>query len=177
MTFVVRGRSSSARFLETVKQEIRAAAPGLPFSRATTMEELVSTQLEPRRLSLRMLLLFSGIGLFLAALGVYGLLSTSAQARRHEIGMRMALGGSPPDIFAMLLREGAKWILAGVLLGGLAALALFRLLQGFLYDISYYDPVTFVGVALVMACIGLLAIVVPARRAMKLTPLAVLRHE
>ena len=131
----------------------------------------------PRRLSLRILTFFALVALLLAGLGVFGLVSSSTQHRRHEIGLRMALGGSPGSILGMLLREGMAWILLGLVAGSLAALAASRLLERFLFDVSRQDPLTLVAVCLVMGGVAFLAILIPALAAMRLTPVNVLRHE
>ena len=178
MTFVVRGKgASSPQLIQQIKQEIRVGAPGLPFATATTMDDVIADLVAPRRLSLQLLFFFSMIATLLAALGVYGLVSSSTQSRRHEMGMRMALGGSPQDVLKLLLGEGARWILSGIALGIVAAVLLTRLLKQFLFDIAHYDPLTLGGVCLIMGLVGLLAILVPARSAMKVTPMTVLRHD
>lgn len=177
MTFVVRGPTDSAEFLSKVQETIRVEAPGLPFSSATTYEELIGETLEPRRWSLRLVGFFGLVALLLAGLGVYGLVSSSTQFRQHEIGLRMAMGGRPRDIFEMLIKEGVVWILGGLVVGCLVAVAATRLLEGFLFGVTFYDPLTLLGVVIVMCLVGLLAIYLPARRAMGLDPMSALRKD
>lgn len=177
MTFVVRGKTASAGLVQAAKDEIRLSAPGLPFASTSTMEGLIGETLEPRRWSLRLLAFFGLVALLLAGLGVYGLVSSSTQHRRREIGLRMAMGGSPVDILKMLLREGIVWIFGGLVVGCLAALTVTRLLESFLFGVAFYDPVTLIGVMIVMCAVGLLAIYLPARAAMGLDPMVALNKD
>ncbi|MCG8459787.1 MAG: hypothetical protein MI919_26190, partial [Holophagales bacterium] len=177
MTFVVRAEALPAEFLESVKREIRIGAPGLSFATASTMKALIAETLEPRKLSLRVLGFFSLVALLLAGLGVYGLVSSTTQHRRHEIGLRMALGGRPFDILRMLLGEGSAWILAGLAAGSIAAVSLSHLLERFLFGIRHYDPLTLLTVGTVMCLVGFVAILIPARAAMALDPMNALRHD
>ncbi len=177
MTFVVRGKSSSAGLVQAAMDEIRLAAPGLPFSSTSTLEGMIGETLAPRRWSLRLLGFFGLMALLLAGMGVYGLVSSSTLHRRREIGLRMAMGGRPVDILKMLLREGVVWILGGLVFGCIAAVTVTRWLESFLFGVSFYDPLTLIGVMTVMCAVGLLAIYLPAKAAMGLDPMVALSKD
>ena len=118
-----------------------------------------------------------GLGLLLAVVGVYGVVSYTASRRTHEIGVRMALGATPSGIFVLVLRQAAVLVGAGVAIGLLAALGLSRLLSSLLVGVSSYDPVTFTGVSAFLVGVALLACYLPARRATRVDPSLALRHE
>lgn len=120
---------------------------------------------------------FSAIALLLAALGVYGLISYFASQRTHEIGIRMALGTHPRDVVALMIREAMTLISLGIVIGLPAALALTRLMRRMLFGIKPDDPITFAGVAALLAVVAFVACYLPARRASRMDPLAALRHE
>ncbi len=113
----------------------------------------------------------------LAMIGVYGVISYSVGRRTNEIGIRMALGARRTQVFSLVLAEGMKLASLGTLAGIVAALALTRLLSGLLYGVSAHDPLTFAGVAIVLAAIAAIACWIPARRAMHVDPMVALRHE
>ena len=118
-----------------------------------------------------------GLGLLLAVVGVYGVVSYSAGRRQHEIGIRMALGAQRVTIFRLVIGQAVLLVGLGIVLGVLAALGVNRLLVSFLVGVSSYDPLTFIGVSGVLMAVALLACYLPARRAMKIDPMAALRHE
>jgi ABC-type antimicrobial peptide transport system permease subunit len=120
---------------------------------------------------------FGGAALLLAAIGAYGVVSYSAAQRTYEMGVRMALGATPRRIFGLVIGQSLRLVLTGLAFGMLASLALTRVMTGFLYDVTPTDPMTFVGVALVLIAVALLAGYVPARRAATVDPLVALRSE
>jgi putative ABC transport system permease protein len=129
------------------------------------------------RFSAWLLLSIASIGLLLAAIGLYGVLSYVMGQRTHEIGVRMALGAQVADVLGLVMRQGIKLAAIGLVAGFLAALAVGRAIHGLLYQMSVTDPLTYVLVLVVLALTALLACWFPARRAAKVDPMEALRYE
>jgi predicted permease len=142
-----------------------------------TMEEIIADSLAARRVSMIVLGVFAGLALGLANMGIYGVISYVLGQRTREIGIRMALGAKRMDVLRMVLSEGMKMTLLGVVIGFVAALGLTRLMASMLYGVSATDPLTFAGVATILFLVALLACYVPARRAMRVDPIVALRYE
>ena len=160
---------------------IRQAAAEVDKSAAVsdikTMDHIVSNAVTQPRFNLFLLGLFSGIALLLSAAGIYGVTAYSVTQRTHEFGIRMALGAQVGDVLRMILRQGMLLISVGIAVGLAASFALTRLLRTLLYGVSSTDPLTFVGITLLLALVALIACYVPARRATKVDPLVALRYE
>jgi len=138
---------------------------------------LLSETVAPRRFSTVLLGVFAIFALVLAAVGIYGVMSYVVSLRINEIGIRMALGAQPRDIWRLIVGGGARLALAGIAIGLAGALALTRLLSSLLFEVRASDPITFGAVALLLAAVALLACYVPARRAMRADPMIALRYE
>ena len=148
--------------------------PDLP-PRFRTMDVVLADSLADRRFILLLLGVFGGAALLLATLGVYSVISFLVAQRRQEIGVRVALGARSEDVLRLVLRQGATLALVGIAIGAVAALGLTRLIAGLLYGVSATDPISFVGVMVLLTIVALLASFVPARRAAKVDPMTVLR--
>jgi len=142
-----------------------------------TMEQSMANSVDAQRFRTMLLGLLAGLALVLAAIGVYGVMSYVVSRRTQEIGIRVAMGAQPRDVLLLIVGQGLAFAGAGILTGGLAALALTRLMSRFLFGVQATDPLTFVGVALMLASVAVLACYVPARRAMSVDPLVALRYE
>jgi len=137
----------------------------------------MADRLLPRRVNMVLLGLFAVLALVLAVMGIYGVVSFTVERRRHEIGVRMALGAESADVVRMVVRQGLTLVLAGVAAGMAGACALRRMLTGLLYGVSATDPLVFSGAAALFAAVAILASYIPARRAARVDPVNALRWE
>jgi putative ABC transport system permease protein len=176
-TFVVRTPSRPDGVAAGVRAAIAGIDPELPLFDVHSMEERVNDSLLTRRTSLLLSASFGLIALFLAALGVYGVLAYLVSQRTREIGIRMALGSTTGSTFELVLREGATIVTIGLAIGLVGALALGRVLEKQLYGIGAADPTVLLSVAGALAVVALVASVIPARRAARIDPVAALRGE
>jgi putative ABC transport system permease protein len=172
---LVRSAGAPGSVLPTIKQEVRALDPGLAVFNVATLEEAMSVSLLPARIAGGLLGALGMLALALAALGIYGVLSFVVRFRTREIGIRVAVGATPPLVLAMMLGQAMTWTVVGAAIGLGLAFVLTRFLETLLYGISATDPVTFGGVTLLLVLVASLAALVPALRASRLDPLAALR--
>jgi predicted permease len=149
----------------------------LPSPDFVTMDDWLAQFVTQPRLRAILLGIFAALALLLCVVGVYGVLAQSVVRRRREIGIRMAIGAQQRDVFRLVISQGVRLTLVGIVLGVVGSLALVRLLAGLLYGVSATDPLTFVAVAVLLTIVSLAACYIPARRAMKVDPMVVLRHE
>jgi putative ABC transport system permease protein len=177
MTLVLRPSASSSPSMRTVKSAIWAVDPDRAVGRVVAMEDIVSEGLGTWRVYALLLGGFGGVGLMLAAAGVYGTTSYTVSRRKHEIGLRMAVGAQRTDVLRLVLRQGIIPAVIGLTLGLVGSLICAHLLAGQLYGIPATDPGTYGSVCLLLAASALLACYVPARRATKVDPMVALRHE
>jgi putative ABC transport system permease protein len=174
---VVRTSGDPHGLSAAVRGELRAIDPSLAVTQVRTMEEIIGESLAPRRFSAALLAVFAALAGALAAVGIYGVMAYSVAERRHEIGIRMALGARRSEIVRMVLAGGGRLAAVGVVIGLIGAAALTRLMAGLLYGVGASDPPTFALAALVLAGVALAACLVPARRATKVDPMVALRSE
>jgi ABC-type antimicrobial peptide transport system permease subunit len=163
----------------TVKDEIARQAPDLSILNIETMKQLLQGAFGffAFRFAATLAALLGTIGLILAVVGVYGVVSFAASQRTREIGIRMALGANERDILSLVWLQGVRLVIWGVAIGMVAALALTRATRHLVAGISTSDPVTYCTVAILLSVVALLACWIPARRAMRVDPMAALRHE
>jgi len=160
-----------------VRGQISALNKDQPVFNVRTMEEIVGQSIAPRRFSMMLLAVFAIVALVLASIGIYGMMSYAVAQRTREIGLRMTLGAQTGNVLRLVIGHGMKLALAGVALGLIASFALTRTMKNLLFGVSATDPFTFVGIALLLALVALLACWVPARRATKVDPMVALRYE
>ncbi len=161
----------------SVSREIHEVDPDLPISVIATMSRLIGEGTDQRRVGMILLATFAGIALLLAALGIYGALAYFVAQRTREIGVRLALGARQRDVLMMVMRQGMKLTLFGIAIGLIGGLGLARLMKSLLFGVSASDPLTFVGVAALLASVATMACYIPARRATKVDPMIALRAE
>jgi putative ABC transport system permease protein len=177
MVLAARTHADPKSMIETIRQTVSALDPDQPIYQARTLDQLLEQNLVPWRFSMTLLCIFAGLALSLAAAGIYGVMAYLLVQRTHELGIRMALGAQPRDVLGLVISHGAKLALIGVTTGLIASLALTRLMSVLLFQVSTYDPATFVAMALVLVLVALLACYIPARRATKVDPTTALRCE
>jgi putative ABC transport system permease protein len=177
MTLAVRTASAPLALSRSVRELVLEIDKDEPVSKIRTMDEVMGAAVAAPRFRTLLLGLFGLAALFLAGIGIYGVMSYSVSQRTREIGIRMALGAAQPEVIKLVLKQGLTLTLAGVGIGLLGALGLTQLLSGMLYEVRPTDPLTFAGVALLLTAIALLANYVPARRATEVDPMVALRHE
>ncbi len=175
MAIYLRGASDSSGLKQAVTGIVQAVDPGLPVYGVRTMREMMATSLARRRFSLSLMAVFGALALFLASIGIYGVMAYAVSQRAQEFSIRVALGALPRDILLLSLRPGAILTLTGVALGLAAAQGVTRLMSSLLFGVSPGDPITLIGVPVALAVVALLACWIPARRAVRIPPVAALR--
>jgi putative ABC transport system permease protein len=177
MQLAVRTQSQPSNLVSAVTAMIHSIDSDQPVTDVITMDDLVDTSLSQRRFSMLLLAAFALLALLLAAVGIYSVLAFAVRRRVREIGIRVALGAEVKDILRLIVTEGMKPALIGLLLGVGGAFALGRVIASFTYGISAYDPLTFAAVAALLAAVALLASIIPAYRAARIEPTRALREE
>jgi putative ABC transport system permease protein len=160
-----------------VKNQIQIIDKDLPIDEAKTMHQLLSDSSSGRRFNMLLLTVFAVVSLILAMVGIYGVMSYTVTQRTHEIGVRVAIGAQSRDVFRMVIRQGMLLAMIGIAFGLAGAFALTRLMTTMLFGVAPNDPATFVGIALLLTGVALVACYIPGRRATKVNPLEALRYE
>jgi putative ABC transport system permease protein len=174
---LVRTKSDPAPLISAIRRETKLVIPSLPSPRIRLMTERVGESIAQPRFQAGLLNIFGGVALLLAACGIYGVLAYAVTQRQREIGIRMALGAQKRNVLSLVIGQGMKLALAGVVIGVLAALALTRVLSNLLYEVRPTDALTFTAVSLLLVGVALFACWLPARRAAKIDPMEALRYE
>ena len=177
MDLALKVSGSTGAIATAARERLKAIDPDLPMSFVRTMDEWVSANAAQPRLNAIVLLAFAIAALIIAAVGIYGMLAYTVSQRTREIGLRMALGAERQSVLGLIVREGMTVGLIGIGAGLAGALALTRALRALLFGVSTTDPVTFAGVAVLLALVALLACVIPARRAASVDPMTALRRD
>jgi putative ABC transport system permease protein len=174
---VIRTAADPRSVMAAVQRELRSVDPTVAVENMKTLQQIRGDSLASRTFAMQLLAGFSLVGSVLTLVGIYGVLSLSVASRRRELAIRSAVGAQQRDIRNLIFAEGFRLIASGVIAGMATALALSRVLRSFLFEVQPTDPVTLIGVALLVASVALLACWVPTRRAAKVDPVEALRYE
>src|SRR6267142_1768991 len=177
MSLTVRATSDPRNAISAVTAAVHQVDPERPVTDVMSMRDLISESVSPQRFNVLLLGSFAGLALVLAAVGIYSVLSYTVRRRLREIGIRIALGARHNDVVRMVVADGMKPILLGVVIGLAAAFALSRVVSSLIFGVRATDPLTFAAVALLLLAVGILATVFPAYRAARVEPIRILREE
>jgi ABC-type antimicrobial peptide transport system permease subunit len=174
---LVKSRASTSSLVPALRRAVASVDPTLPIYDVLTLDDRIAGALSRPRFNAALVSGFAGVALLIAALGVYGMLSYSVSCRRREIGVRLAIGAAPQRIVRVILAEGVRLAVAGVVIGVIGALAAGRLTRSVVVDVNPSDPRILALVALTMLIVAVLAAFLPARRASAVDPVIVLRQD
>ena len=177
LTMVARTSSDPQALIASVRREVIALDSELPVFNVRTLEETLSRSVAQPRFNTLLLAIFAGLALLLTAIGLYGVMAYSVTQRTRELGIRLALGAQRSNVLSLVIRQGMMLAGIGLGVGTVVAFALTRLMESFLFGVSATDPLTFGGIALLLAVVALAACFIPARRATKVDPMVALRYE
>jgi putative ABC transport system permease protein len=177
LSLAVRTKTNPAAMATTLLEKVRSLDPDLAITNVQTMTEALNSSVSGPRFNTLLLGIFAGVALLLASIGIYGVLAYVVSQQTHEIGIRLALGAKPMHVFSLVVGRGARLAFLGAAIGVAVSVALTRLMKGLLYGVSPTDPVTFAAVVVLLISVALAACYIPSRRAMRVDPMAALRHE
>ena len=175
--FAVHAAGNPTALTPNLRSMLKEIDPNLPLYNVQTMDEIVSRSMAPRRFNMLLLTIFAGVALLLALVGVYGVLAYSVGQRTAEIGLRVALGATPRSVLALIVGQGMRPIMVGIVIGMAGALGLSHFVSSLLFNVKPVDPLTYGVVALLVAVAALLSCYVPALRALRVDPVAALRQD
>jgi putative ABC transport system permease protein len=177
MTLVIRTKVPVAGVVEDVKKQVWSLDSQIPVSSIQSMDDLLAVSVAQERFNMLLLGSFAALAVALAGVGIYGMVAYRMNQRTHEIGVYIALGAQRRDVLRLVMKDGMKLGLLGIVLGLAGAIALTRVMVSLLFDVKPTDPATLIGVALLLAAVAMLACYIPARRALSIHPMTALRHE
>jgi putative ABC transport system permease protein len=177
MTLVIRTRVPVAGVVQDVKKQVWSLDSQIPISDIQSMDDLLAVSVAQQRFNMMVLGIFAGLALALAGVGIYGMVAYRVHQRTREIGVYIALGAQPRDVLRLVMKDGVKLGLLGVVLGLAGAIALTRVMASVLFEVKPTDPATLIAVALLLATVAVLASYIPARRALSIHPVTALRNE
>jgi putative ABC transport system permease protein len=177
MWLLVRTQGDAQALAPAVRREIHSLDANVPVDRVGTMAQALSESVSLPRFRSLLMGIFAAAALMLAAIGIYGVIAYSVAQRTQEIGVRMALGATPPGVLRLVISQAGSLTSVGIALGLIGAFAVIRLLKKMLLGVSASDPVTFAGTALLLGAVAVVASLIPALRAARVDPVTALRHE
>jgi putative ABC transport system permease protein len=176
-TIVLRTASNPGAAAGALRELIQKEDAQVPITTLEPMTQIVSTSVDARRFSMLVAMAFAVSALLLASLGIVGVVGYSVEQRRHELGIRLALGAEVKNLMAMIIRQSLRPVVAGLAMGIVAAVFAGRLISSLLFGVEAYDALTLTVVAMVIMVVGVTACYIPARRAMRVDPMVALRYE
>lgn len=176
-TLQIRTSNESASLIPAIKHEVKALDPTLQMAELSSLNDYRQAQMLPQKYLAAVSAIFGSIALLLTSIGLYGTISYLARQRTHEIGIRMALGAQPAQVAKLIFRRGMVLTIVGGIIGLITTFFLTRFIESWLFEVTTTDPMTFIGVSLLLLAVAGLASFLPTRRAMKVDPMTALRCE